>query len=363
MSFSARSISLAAGAIEQSEVAIDRIRDAGRLGRPRIGGIGVIETALGALGPDRPRCAGRETAQHLGFFQQRLVPEIGFGEFPAQPAEFANPYNGLAADGAAHGFEGVSIRGGEIEQKALAGLAQRIDGMIHLQRRFRRQPGAEGQDALRLILRRIRRHQQRDVAADLRAIVAGRPRDQDLRLGKQQRAETVGLDLQALNVGAQPRFVVGGADAGPHQQDRRHHGETEQRQSRRQHRDFLTIESEEGRNRLLDGGEIAGLGRPDQSPKWRRRPPCAGQEAVPIRPWRASDVHDSKARRIDAITPDMVCPKPHDFAPGARWNAKPVPFLADRAPVRESNDNILNGSRPVRVQTVNAKPRREKMRY
>jgi hypothetical protein len=24
---------------------------------------------------------------------------------------------------------------------------------------------------------------------------------------------------------------------------------------------------------------------------------------------RASDVHDSKVRRIDAITPDMVCPK------------------------------------------------------
>jgi hypothetical protein len=43
-----------------------------------------------------------------------------------------------------------------------------------------------------------------------------------------------------------------------------------------------------------------------------------------IRPSRANDVHDSKVRRIDAITPDMVCPKPHDFAPGARWNAKPV---------------------------------------
>ena len=74
--------------------------------------------------------------------------------------------------------------------------------------------------------------------------------------------------------------------------------------------------------------------------------------AVPraIRPLRASDVHDSKVRRIATITPDMVCPKPHDFTPGA--------FPA----VRESNDNIPNGSRPVRVQTVNAKPHREKMR-
>jgi hypothetical protein len=31
---------------------------------------------------------------------------------------------------------------------------------------------------------------------------------------------------------------------------------------------------------------------------------------------RANDVHDSKVRRIATITPDMVCPKPHDFAPG-----------------------------------------------
>jgi hypothetical protein len=41
-----------------------------------------------------------------------------------------------------------------------------------------------------------------------------------------------------------------------------------------------------------------------------------------------------------------------------RSDAKPVPTFADRAPaaVRESNDNIPNGSRRVRVQTVNANP-------
>ena len=43
-----------------------------------------------------------------------------------------------------------------------------------------------------------------------------------------------------------------------------------------------------------------------------------------------------------AITPDMVCPKPHDFTPGIH------------PAVRESSDNIPFGSRPVRVQTVNA---------
>ena len=43
-----------------------------------------------------------------------------------------------------------------------------------------------------------------------------------------------------------------------------------------------------------------------------------------------------------AITPDMVCPKPHDFTPSVH------------PAVRESSDNIPFGSRPVRVQTVNA---------
>src|SRR5262249_35618458 len=45
--------------------------------------------------------------------------------------------------------------------------------------------------------------------------------------------------------------------------------------------------------------------------------PAAGSEAVthPIRPLRASDVHDSRVRRITTITPDMVCPKPHDPSP------------------------------------------------
>src|SRR6202022_4211280 len=184
---------------------IDRIRDAHGLGRSRIGGIGVAETAFGAFGPDRPGRGGYETAQHLGFFQQRLVAEVGFGEFLAQTAEFANPYNGLAADGAAHGLDGASIRGREIEQKTLAGLAQRVDRMIHLQRWLRRQPGSEGKDALRLILLRLLRPQKGSVAADLRAIVTCSPRYQDLWLREQQRPETVGLELQIPDIGAQPR--------------------------------------------------------------------------------------------------------------------------------------------------------------
>ena len=135
--------------LQQFEAAVDRIRDAGALGGPHIGRVGVTQIALDALGPDRPGRRGGEVAQQLGLFRKRPVAEIGFGEFPAQAAEFANPHNGLPADGAAHRFDGAAVRGGEIEQKTFAGLAQRVDRMVHLQRRFRRQPGSKGEDTLR----------------------------------------------------------------------------------------------------------------------------------------------------------------------------------------------------------------------
>ncbi len=63
-----------------------------------------------------------------------------------------------------------------------------------------------------------------------------------------------------------------------------------------------------------------------------------------VRPLRASDVHDSRVRRIATITPDMVCPKT------ARLCARPDPA------VRESSDNIPKETRRVRVQTVNVNP-------
>ncbi len=235
---------------EQFEIAVDGIRDAGALCRPHIGGIGIAQVALGAPGPDRPGCSRGEVAQQLGLLQQRPVAQVRFGQFPAQAAEFADPDDGLAADGAAHGLDRAAIRSREIEQKPFAGLPQRIDGVIHLQRRFRRQPGSKGEDALGRVLLGVLRDQQRSIAADLGPVVARGPRNQDLGFGEQQRAQPVGLDLQFSDVGAQPDFGPGGVDARAHQQDRRQHGKADQRQCRRQHRGFLMIEAEPGGNRL-----------------------------------------------------------------------------------------------------------------
>src|SRR5882724_2512233 len=79
----------------------------------------------------------------------------------------------------------------------------------------------------------------------------------------------------------------------------------------------------------------------DRSLAWAGRIEISAAVPRAVRPLRASDVHDSRVQRIAAITPDMVCPKPHDFTPR-------------RSPaVRESSDNIPKGSSRVRVQIVN----------
>ena len=207
--------------------------------------------------------------------------------------------------------------------------------MVHLQRRFRRQPGSEGEQALRL---RLLRHQQRNVAGDFRAIVARRPRNQDLRFGEQQCPETVGLDLQFPDIGAQPRLASGGADTNARQEDRRYHGETEQRQRRGQYREFLVIEIERGRDRL-QRRRIAGMSRCD-------RPECGGGEC---RSGRYVPVMCTTARSDASYRSRPTC-----LPQTARLYARRIPA------VRESEDNIPFGSRRVRVQTVNAKSGAEK---
>ena len=111
------------------------------------------------------------------------------------------------------------------------------------------------------------------------------------------------------------------------------HGKADQRQRRRQHREFLVIEVEPGRNRLRE--------------RSNRRHSAGSGDAIravasAIRPWRASEVHDSRVRRIAATTPDIICPRTHDCRPGVY----PAVHRSSREyPHRESAG---------RVQTVNA---------
>lgn len=66
------------------------------------------------------------------------------------------------------------------------------------------------------------------------------------------------------------------------------------------------------------------------------------EKASPIRPLRASEVHDSRVRRIAATTPNMICPR-------ERTTSRP----ALPPPVHESEENNPKVTHGVRVQTVN----------
>ena len=122
----------------------------------------------------------------------------------------------------------------------------------------------------------ILRQQQRDVAADLRTIVAGGPGDQDLRFGEQQRAEAVGLDSagrwisersRASFLAARTRVRISRIAATTEKPSKR--------QRRGQHRDFLVVEVEQAGSIACSRG---------------RSPACAGWASAV----RAAPTSDAK---------------------------------------------------------------------
>jgi len=111
--------------------------------------------------------------------------------------------------------------------------------MVHLQRRFRRQARFKGEDALRANLTSASCEIRREVSPLIWAGCRRGPGDRDLRLGDRSaragRPEPAGRDI-----GAQAKLGPGRPNGGrSHQQDRGHDGEADQRQRRRQRREFL----------------------------------------------------------------------------------------------------------------------------
>ena len=184
---------------------------------------------------------------------------MGLGQFPPHAGKFANPHDGLTANGAAEDFDGVSVRRGQAQQKPFAAFAQGVDRVIHLQRRRPRQPGSERQDALGRFLG----GQRRDITADLGPVFARGPRNQDLGFGKQQCAVAVGLVLQVLDFTAQPGLVSCRAQTRSHQQDGGDDRKAEQGQRRRERRELLMVDTDEVKERRV--GRMGGLGQSESA--------------------------------------------------------------------------------------------------
>src|SRR5205085_11765546 len=91
----------------------------------------------------------------------------------------------------------------------------------------------------------------------------------------------------------------------------------------------------------------------DSAPRTFRSPAAAGpagsaNAASPIRPLRASDVHDSSVRRIATITPDMVAPRPHKSTRPARTRLARRSRIETQYPQRESTGKSPDRERRTR---------------
>jgi len=225
-----------------------------------IGGIGESQLAIRMARPDRIGRRIGEAAQRVALFCELAIAQRHFRQLAAEAGEFANPHDGLPANGAPHRLDGAAGGRREIEDKAFAGIEQRIDGVIHAQRRFRRQPGAESKDALRLMRLRILRHHDGGVAGDFGTRFARSPGDQHLRLGEQQRAKAIGFGLHGMEFVAQLGLGARSAQPVAHQQDRTDHGKAEHGTAGGERCDFLAVEIDEAGQceRRVFGGERAG---------------------------------------------------------------------------------------------------------
>ena len=152
-----------------------------------------------------------------------------------------------------------------------------------------------------------------DISSEVSPLICGRlsPAAQEIRIcgsaNSSARSRSAWTCRSAMSERSRASHS-GGPDARAHQQDRRHHGKAEQRQRRRQHREFLVIEVEQGRNRLRDG-QVSGRARvPAKRPgRWRAR----SRRCAPVRCTTAG--FDASPR----LRPTLFAPKTHDCRPGA----------------------------------------------
>src|SRR4051794_20029212 len=76
--------------------------------------------------------------------------------------------------------------------------------------------------------------------------------------------------------------------------------------------------------------------------------------ASEITPWRASEVHDSRVRRIAATTPDIICPK------NARLQARRLPPAVHESgreyPLRESTGKSPDRERKTACEKMSGLP-------
>ena len=213
-----------------------------------------------------------EAAQHLGLVLQRLEAPRHVGEFAAQAAEFADPHDRLAADGAAHRLD----RRGRSTSSDAAGRLRPCRAAHR--RRGRSAAPAPAAARCRTPARaaaaclRVVRQQQRGVAADLRPVVAGAPtrsapaaRRTAARGSGRIRPAGSGCRRAAAPPAAAARCRVRISRIA------RHDGEAEHRQRHRQRHHLVAVEIGDDQ-RGQRGERIVGREAPATTPRAGQRP-------------------------------------------------------------------------------------------
>ena len=101
----ARKISVAGGAVEQLDAALDRLGGVLGLDRARIGGVDEHELAGIVARPDRRGQRVDQRAQRRGVVDQLLVAQLQLGQLALGAAHVAQPQDGAAADDLALGLD------------------------------------------------------------------------------------------------------------------------------------------------------------------------------------------------------------------------------------------------------------------
>ena len=183
---------VARGAVEQFELARDRV---GRIAGLHRAGIGRIHEDQPAALVARPHRRGQRVEQRLhglDVAHELVVTGGEIDQLVLDAADVAQPQHRAAADGAAFRLDRAPRGGGQRHDEAAAVAAQGFDRMLHALRRRRLQPAAEGEHAFGHAARR----DQAGVAEDVGLVGGRRPFHQHLRLRQQQRLEPVDVGMQ-----------------------------------------------------------------------------------------------------------------------------------------------------------------------
>lgn len=178
--------------VEEFEIARRHLVRIGNIDRRREGAVCEHEFAVAVADPDRRRHQFQKVTHQFDLVFELLVLCRHRGMVALRAGHVAQPQHRDAADRAALGLDMFSARRQHRKSKRLAAGTQRIDCRVHGARRFRAEPGAEGENPAG----GLKPADGCDITEHRGFGIQAPPDHHDLRLGEQERRHAVGFRAQ-----------------------------------------------------------------------------------------------------------------------------------------------------------------------